>query len=284
MVKKKYKCMKHKYNNGYVDNEGIWHCWKCTKENRYFYPGGSVIEKYTSNDSRIEVRIVSTGPHTVRVEVWFIDRSPQVLDWSEHHSYLSTAMRTFEGLVVEIESGNYSRNNSHTTDRHEIHQILEEELEQDSIDLPSPPLSESIERAELRLGRYMEQTEVPTIITERNEETGDNSSIVEGEYDGRLVINFMFIDFALLNTVFTNSIFYRCEIPIGYYDRLTTQNNRFYDCRGISTIGAEPVTLPYSTASRDIESIINRGVVYMLNNLFESLNMPINSFIGGNEE
>lgn len=125
MVKKKYKCIRHRTNNGYINSEGKWCCWKCAKENRYFYPEGSVIEKYTSNNNKTEVRIVSTGPHTVKVEVWFIDKNPQILNWSEHHNYLSTAMRTFEGIVIRIESGIYPRDNNHIYSSSEDHETVE---------------------------------------------------------------------------------------------------------------------------------------------------------------
>ena len=104
MGKKKYRCKKHRSNNGYVGPDGKWYCWKCTKENKYFYPKGTVIDRYTNEEEKREVRTVATGPRTIHVELW--DISNYTLIDSKGHQYLSTAIRSFGRIVEDIENGN----------------------------------------------------------------------------------------------------------------------------------------------------------------------------------
>jgi hypothetical protein len=103
MKKKKmeFKCPKHRSNEGYIDSTGTWRCWKCTRENEYFYPKGKIIEKCTIGD--YEVRILSLGSHSVVVEKWNTKKKKKLLN--EIHDYLSTAIRSYQRIVDDIDQG-----------------------------------------------------------------------------------------------------------------------------------------------------------------------------------
>jgi len=89
--------MKHKSNAGYIDEEGNWHCWKCTKENEFFYPRGKVVAKFKIPDQDILIRIVCTGEHDVVVEAWDIKNIVRLN--KRLCNYLSTGQREFERLL-----------------------------------------------------------------------------------------------------------------------------------------------------------------------------------------
>ena len=103
MKKKKieFKCSKHRSNEGYIDSTGTWKCWKCTRENEYFYPKGKIIEKCTIGD--YEVRILSLGSHSVVVEKWNTKKKKKLLN--DFHDYLSTAIRSYQRMVDDIDQG-----------------------------------------------------------------------------------------------------------------------------------------------------------------------------------
>jgi len=87
----KYRCEKHKTNEGFYDSEGKWHCWKCYKENEFFNPPGDIIDTYTKGD--YQIRVLATDPHTTCVEVWDVEKKKLIK--RNFYSYLSTAMRAF---------------------------------------------------------------------------------------------------------------------------------------------------------------------------------------------
>jgi len=96
-LEKKYKCMKHKTNKGFIDEEGNWHCWKCTKENEYFYPKGKVVANFQIPEKDIVIRIVCIGEHAVGVEAW--NTKTMVRLNVRQYDYLSSALREYERLI-----------------------------------------------------------------------------------------------------------------------------------------------------------------------------------------
>lgn len=93
----KYKCTIHNSNEGYYDEEGKWHCWKCTTENKYYYPEGKVIDSFNIPEKNIEIRLVCIGDHSIKLEVWDT-KDPKLVTYRDH-PYLSTALRDFESEV-----------------------------------------------------------------------------------------------------------------------------------------------------------------------------------------
>jgi len=89
--------MKHKTNHGFIDEDGNWHCWKCTKENEFFYPKGKVVANFQIPEKNLTIRIVCTGEHSLEVEVW------DIKDMKRIHKrcvdYLSSALREYERLI-----------------------------------------------------------------------------------------------------------------------------------------------------------------------------------------
>ena len=106
-MNKRYKCLRHKSNEGYIDKNGKWHCWYCYSENLYLNPKGVVlkeleVKKYT-------LRIVDrTTPEEKSIWVEVFTRS-KILDHNYNCRDLSVAIRHFESLVREILEGNYRR-------------------------------------------------------------------------------------------------------------------------------------------------------------------------------
>jgi len=89
--------MKHKTNKGFIDEEGNWHCWKCTKENEYFYPKGKVVANFQIPEKNIVIRIVCIGEHAVGVEAWNT-KTMQRLNVRQY-DYLSSGLREYERLI-----------------------------------------------------------------------------------------------------------------------------------------------------------------------------------------
>lgn len=103
------KCKKHMTSEGWYDEEGKWHCWKCTKENEYFYPKGRILDKMKVGS--LEVRIIDTGePRHLILEVWDTDNMKRIYKCS--HPYLSSCKREFEEWLLKIER-EYKRGNRH---------------------------------------------------------------------------------------------------------------------------------------------------------------------------
>jgi len=89
--------MKHKTNNGFIDEEGNWHCWKCTKENELFYPQGRVVASFNIVEKNILVRIVCIGEHEVAVEAWDTANIKRIN--KRLCNYLSSGLREYERLI-----------------------------------------------------------------------------------------------------------------------------------------------------------------------------------------
>uniref|UniRef100_A0A6M3XI64 Uncharacterized protein n=1 Tax=viral metagenome TaxID=1070528 RepID=A0A6M3XI64_9ZZZZ len=121
---KKYLCITHKSNNGYIDSTGTWKCWKCTREDEYLYPRGKVIEKFTIGD--YEVRILSIGSHNVIVEKWNTKKKKRLVN--EIHNYLSTAIRKYQRIVDEVDRGLYLERDEGETSREEDIPSLDPDL------------------------------------------------------------------------------------------------------------------------------------------------------------
>lgn len=95
-----YKCKKHKSNKGYYDSNGQWHCWQCTKENKYFYPDGKIVSRIRIGDK--EVRIVKTEEeHNIKVETWDVKKLK--LENVSTHCYMSTATREYKEIIKQLE-------------------------------------------------------------------------------------------------------------------------------------------------------------------------------------
>jgi hypothetical protein len=96
-----FKCEKHKTNNGYFDHlDNKWHCWKCKKEDEFYYPSGEIIETRTLPDYTI--RLLSYGEHSIRLEVWDTRCNPKHRMTDEQHGYLSTALREYNRCVHNL--------------------------------------------------------------------------------------------------------------------------------------------------------------------------------------
>ncbi len=104
---KKYKCMKHKTNNGFYDSKGKWHCWQCYYENEFYNPRGKVIDSIEIPEKHILIRIVEDHDNNEeRVEIWNTKKERRI----HYYSYrdLSSAYRRFhyeiENYSTEIEN------------------------------------------------------------------------------------------------------------------------------------------------------------------------------------
>ena len=95
----RYKCNIHRTNDGYYDEEGVWHCWRCYYENKFFNPRGVVGRKFTYKD-RIQIRIVMEGNHNAYVEVWDIKEMKRLLLLV--FPYMSQALREMDRIIDRV--------------------------------------------------------------------------------------------------------------------------------------------------------------------------------------
>ena len=97
MKKSKYKCNKHKSNEGFYDAKGNWICWKCYYENEFLNPKGKVLDSFKHENYL--VRLIDTGKE-VKVEIW--DTKDKTRISQIDYRYLSVAMREFKRFIQDI--------------------------------------------------------------------------------------------------------------------------------------------------------------------------------------
>jgi len=97
LKKSKYKCNKHKSNEGFYDAKGNWICWKCYYENEFLNPKGKVLDSFKHENYL--VRLIDTGKE-VRVEIW--DTKDKTRISQIDYRYLSVAMREFKRFIQDI--------------------------------------------------------------------------------------------------------------------------------------------------------------------------------------
>jgi len=105
--KSKYKCPKHKSNEGFYDSKGNWICWKCYYENEFLNPKGKVLDSFKHENYLI--RLIDTG-NEVRIEIWNTETKERISSTS--YRYLSVAMREFKRYIQDILTNPFRRNST----------------------------------------------------------------------------------------------------------------------------------------------------------------------------
>jgi|WetSurMetagenome_2_1015567.scaffolds.fasta_scaffold20530_2 hypothetical protein len=104
-------CPIHNTSDGYVDSKGLWNCWSCYKEDMYRNPPGDIIDKYTSKG--YVMRLIVSGTHNVHIDIWKLPKLPgekRIRVFNEVYNFMSQAMRKWDGLVADIDSGTFADN------------------------------------------------------------------------------------------------------------------------------------------------------------------------------
>ena len=143
--KMKYRCGKHLSNQGYIDDEGKWHCWFCYYENLYLNPNGVVIKELEIKDYIIRI-VDRTNSQSKDLCVELFTKDKKILDHRYNCRDLSMAIRHFDNLIREILEGMYKKRG-----RKEAY-ITEERAEEDrpqrtSSYITIPSSSEMVELA-----------------------------------------------------------------------------------------------------------------------------------------
>jgi len=209
----KYRCEKHKTNEGFYDSEGKWHCWKCYKENEFFNPPGDIIDTYTKGD--FQIRVLATDPHTTCVEVWNVEKKKLIK--RNFYSYLSTAMRAFRRERHHL--------GEHSSREHRRNSLVDQRIS-------------SIDR-EIEVPDYREPPESPAYMRsfERDYEDGgcymgriSQLEFLDNEPLRRHVIYKEDINDVNLARRFTDCFFILCRFSREVLRVLRESSNRFYMC------------------------------------------------------
>jgi len=104
LKKSKYKCSKHKSNEGFYDSKGNWICWKCYYENEFLNPKGKVLDSFKHENYL--VRLIDTGKD-VRIEIWNTQDKTRITQVD--YRYLSVAMREFKRFIQDILSNPFRK-------------------------------------------------------------------------------------------------------------------------------------------------------------------------------
>jgi hypothetical protein len=101
-------CAIHNTSDGYVDSKGLWNCWSCYKSDLYHNPPGDIIDKYTSKG--YVMRLIVSGTHNVVIDIWSLPKAPEnkrARIHTETFNFMSQAMRKWDLLVIDVDSGNF---------------------------------------------------------------------------------------------------------------------------------------------------------------------------------
>jgi len=216
--------MKHKTNNGFIDEEGNWHCWKCTKENEFFYPKGKVVANFQIPEKNIVIRIVCIGEHAVGVEAWNT-KTMQRLNVRQY-DYLSSALREYERLIrgyLYQEEG---------TERRGSRRVLEEALAGRTIIIPEvADTSDRSEPSQEVVGVFSSDTSSFTTTLDTINEVLDYLETFNNE---RIIFRRITTISEEENTIFLNCVL---EVP-GRFRIFETDNSiqvsasfSFHNCR-----------------------------------------------------
>jgi len=126
-MKRKYKCIKHKSNDGFYDSEGKWHCWFCYFENVYFNPNGIVMKELEVK--KYLLRIVDYSEDNEKsMQVQVFDKTDKTLVHVYDCRDLSVAIRHFDDIIQRIISGTFKKSTHRV-----LRDILSEGIEGRSI-------------------------------------------------------------------------------------------------------------------------------------------------------
>jgi len=101
----KHYCKKHCSTYGFINEEGIWICWQCYKEDKYVNPDGPIADKYENSIYSVEARKLLIGSHEVRIEVWLLKDKRKVLKFQQDYRWMSRANRDWDPLIERIDAG-----------------------------------------------------------------------------------------------------------------------------------------------------------------------------------
>jgi len=109
---KKYKCAKHKSNEGFYNNEGEWICWECIALDPYLSPRGRIIDSMIKEPFLLRLVDATKYGEFLRLEV-FLNKKLTVL---REFRDLSLATRKMYDLnshsinqIIESEGENATR-------------------------------------------------------------------------------------------------------------------------------------------------------------------------------
>jgi len=103
----KYKCEKHKSNDGVVDKNGKFHCSYCFKEDKFLNPSGVVIKECTKRDYLIRIVDRSSDSRNIVVEV-FSTKTRKLIEDTPYRD-LSVALRRYTEIIELIQDRRYER-------------------------------------------------------------------------------------------------------------------------------------------------------------------------------